>query len=63
MLIRGEKVMLAADTARLYGVTVGRLFEAIRQLMAPPARARRSIDFRVEKPGPTYRVRRRPPRA
>ena len=34
------------------------LFEAIRQLMAPPAKARRSIGFRVEEGRPVYRVRR-----
>jgi hypothetical protein len=34
------------------------VFEAIRQLMAPPAKARRSIGFRVEEAGPVYRVRR-----
>jgi hypothetical protein len=33
------------------------LFEAIRQLMAPPTRERRSIGFRVEEAGPVYRVR------
>jgi hypothetical protein len=39
------------------------VFDAIRQLMAPPEKARRSIGFRVEEPGPTYRVSRRPRRA
>ena len=34
------------------------LFEAIRQLMAPPEKARRSIGFRVEEARPAYRVRR-----
>ena len=33
------------------------VFDAIRQLMAPPAKAR-SIGFRVEEGGPRYRVRR-----
>ncbi len=32
------------------------LFEAIRQLMLPPGKARRSIGFRVEEPGPRCRV-------
>jgi hypothetical protein len=36
------------------------VFEAIRQLMAPPQRARRSIGFRVEELGPRCRVRRGP---
>ncbi|MBI3392576.1 MAG: ORF6N domain-containing protein [Nitrospirae bacterium] len=34
------------------------LFEAIRQLMAPPEKARRKIGFRVGERGPAYRVRR-----
>jgi hypothetical protein len=34
------------------------VFDAIRQLMAPPAKPRRSIGFRVEAGGPAYRVRR-----
>lgn len=34
------------------------LFEAIRQLMAPPEKTRRSIGFRVEEAEPRYRVRR-----
>jgi hypothetical protein len=36
------------------------LFEAIRQLMAPPERAKRSIGFRVEEAALRYRVRRSP---
>jgi len=35
------------------------LFEAIRQLMAPPEEGGRSIGFRVEEAKPVYRVRRR----
>jgi len=34
------------------------LFEALRQLMAPPTKPRRSIGFRVEEGRPVYRVRR-----
>ena len=34
------------------------VFDAIRQLMAPPEKGRRSIGFRVEEAGPMYRVRR-----
>ena len=34
------------------------VFDAIRQLMAPPAKMRRSIGFRVEEGRPVYRVRR-----
>ena len=35
------------------------LFEAIRQLMAPPGKARRAIGFHVQEAGPIYRVRKR----
>ena len=34
------------------------VFDAIRQLMAPPVKPRRSIGFRVEEAGPIYRRRR-----
>lgn len=34
------------------------VFDAIRQLMAPPEKGRWSIGFRVEEAGPAYRVRR-----
>ena len=34
------------------------VFDAIRQLIAPAAKPRRSIGFRVEEAGPRYRVRR-----
>ncbi len=34
------------------------LVQAIRQLMAPPEKGRRSIGFRVEEPRPAYRARR-----
>ena len=34
------------------------VFDAIRQLMAPPEKSRRSIGFRVEEARPAYRVRR-----
>ena len=35
------------------------VFDAIRQLMAPPEKPRRSIGFKVEEGGPVYRRRRR----
>ena len=38
--------------------TIRTLFDAIRQLMAPPVKPRRSIGFRVEEAGPIYRRRR-----
>jgi ORF6N domain len=34
------------------------VFDAIRQLMAPPEKSRRSIGFRVEESRPAYRVKR-----
>ena len=34
------------------------VFDAIRKLMAPPDRARRSIGFRLEEGRPDYRLRR-----
>ncbi len=39
------------------------VFDAIRELMAPPAPAKRSIGFRVEEERPAYRVRRPEQRA
>ena len=39
------------------------VFDAIRQLMAPPDKPRRSIGFKVEEARPRYRVRRSPRRA
>jgi hypothetical protein len=48
---------LAALEAK-YDVQFKVVFDAIRELMAPPEKARRSIGFRVEEAGPMYRVRR-----
>ena len=42
-----------------YDVQFKVVFDAIRQLMAPPQKLRRSIGFRVEEGGPGYRRRRR----
>ena len=36
------------------------VFDAIRELMEPPEKSRRSIGFRVEEGRPVYRLRRRP---
>ncbi len=44
-----------------YDESIRTLFDAIRQLMAPPEKARRSIGFRVEEARPRYPLR-RPPR-
>ena len=41
-----------------YDVQFKAVFDAIRQLMTPPAKERRSIAFRVEEGRPAYRVRR-----
>jgi len=38
--------------------TIRSLVQTIRALMAPPARARRSIGFRVEEASVRYRLRR-----
>ena len=46
------------ELERRYDAQFKGVFDAIRQLMAPPAKARRSIGFRVEEAGPVYRVRR-----
>jgi hypothetical protein len=51
-----------ADLERKYDAQFKVVFDAIRQLMAPPVKPRRSIGFRVEETRPRYRVRRRPPR-
>jgi hypothetical protein len=43
---------------RRYYAQLRGVFDAIRQLMAPPERTRRSIGFKVEEYRPVYRVRR-----
>ena len=47
------------ELEKRYDARLKAVFEAIRQLMAPPGRAHRSIGFRVEETRPRYRVRRR----
>lgn len=51
------------ELERKYDARFKVVFDAIRALMAPPEKARRSIGFRVEEAGPRYRVRRSPRRA
>jgi hypothetical protein len=46
------------DLEKRYDAQFRAVFDAIRHLMAPPERARRSIGFRVEEGRPTYRIRR-----
>jgi hypothetical protein len=46
------------DLEKRYDAQFKVVFDAIRQLRALPAKARRSIGFRVEEAGPVYRVRR-----
>ncbi len=46
------------ELERMYDAQFRAVFEAIRQLMAPTAKARRPIGFRVEEAGPVYRLRR-----
>jgi len=47
-----------AELEKRYDAQFRAVFDAIRQLMAPPENQRRSIGFRVEEAGPRYRVRR-----
>jgi hypothetical protein len=51
------------ELALRYDAQLKVVFDAIRQLMAPPQKTRRSIGFRVEEARPIYRVRRRSRRA
>ena len=46
------------ELERRYDAQFRAVFDAIRQLMAPPEKSRRSIGFRVEEAWPVYRVRR-----
>jgi hypothetical protein len=51
------------DLEKKYDAQFKVVFDAIRQLMAPPAKARRAIGFKVEEGRPVYyRPRRRPAR-
>jgi hypothetical protein len=47
-----------AELEKRYDAQFRVVFDAIRQLMAPAAKPRRSIGFRVEEARPRYRVRR-----
>ena len=46
------------ELERKYDSQFKGVFDAIRQLMAPTVKPRRSIGFRVEEAGPVYRQRR-----
>jgi len=46
------------ELEKKYDTQFKAVFDAIRQLMTPPAKERRSIGFRVEEGRPAYRVRR-----
>ena len=46
------------ELEKRYDAQFKTVFDAIRALMAPPARARRSIGFRVEETSVRYRLRR-----
>ena len=46
------------DLEKKYDAQFRVVFDAIRPLMAPPEKARRSIGFKVEETRPAYRVRR-----
>ncbi len=47
------------ELEKRYDAQFRAVFDAIRQLMAPPTRERRSIGFHVREAGPLYRVRRK----
>jgi hypothetical protein len=47
-----------AELEKRYDAQFKIVFDAIRELMVPPEKERRSIGFRVEEAGPAYRVRR-----
>jgi hypothetical protein len=47
------------DLEKKYDTQFKVIFDAIRQLMAPPQKPRRSIGFKVEEERPVYRRRRR----
>ena len=55
-LIRGQKVLRDSDLAELYGVEtkVRALFDAIRQMMRPEEKGKKSIGFKVEEDGAAY---------
>jgi hypothetical protein len=59
MLASNAELARRLDTLeKKYDAQFKAVFDAIRQLMAPPEKGRRSIGFRVEEAGPRYRVRR-----
>jgi phage regulator Rha-like protein len=61
LTLQAELAAKLADLERKiagHDESIRTLFEAIRQLMVQPGRARRPIGFRVEEGGPVYRVRR-----
>ena len=45
------------ELEKRYAAQFKGIFDAIRQLMTPPAKERRSIGFRMEEGRPAYRVR------
>ena len=51
------------ELERKYDTQFKVVFDAIRALMTPPEKARRSIGFRIEEAGLRYRVRQSPGRA
>ena len=57
-----ELAQKLAELEKRYDAQFRAVFDAIRQLMAPPEKSRRAIGFRVEAGGATYRVRWRPRR-
>jgi len=54
----GDLARKLEELEKRYDAQFRVVFDAIRELMAPPEKGRRSIGFRVEEAGPVYRVRR-----
>jgi hypothetical protein len=56
---RGDLARRLDEMEQKYDARFKAVFDAIRQLMAPPEKARRLIGFRVEEARPAYRRRRK----
>ena len=54
----GDLARKLEELEKRYDAQFRVVFDAIRELMAPPEKQRRSIGFRVEEGGVDYRIRR-----
>ena len=59
MLSHKDLTRKLAELEKKYDGQFQIVFEAIRQLIAPPKKARREIGFHVREKAPRYRVRKR----